>query len=152
GAIGWILLAGPRGGWLNRMWMDMTGAEEGLVNIYTFWGLALVIALNSFPFIFLFVKTALDLVSSEMEDAANILGAGTLRTTFKVTLPLVWPSLLAGLILVFLETIALFGAPAILAIPGRFNVVTTQLWQFFEAPVRMEVAAAYSMPLLLITM
>ena len=152
GAIGWILLAGPKGGWLNRMWMDMTGAEEGLVNIYTFWGLALVIAINTFPFIFVFVKSALDLVSSEMEDAANILGAGTLTTTLKVTLPLVWPSILAGVILVFLETIALFGAPAIIAIPGRFNVVTTQLWQFFEAPVRMEVAAAYAMPLLLITM
>lgn len=152
GAIGWILLAGPKGGWLNRMWVELTGAEEGLVNIYTFSGLALVIALNSFPFVFVFVKSALDLVSSEMEDAANILGAGTVTTMRKVTLPLVWPSILAGVILVFLETIALFGAPAILAIPGRFNVVTTQLWQFFEAPVRMEVAAAYSMPLLLITM
>lgn len=152
GAIGWILLAGPKGGWINRMWTDLTGAEDGIVNIYTFWGLALVIALNAFPFIFVFTKSALDLVSSEMEDAANILGAGTVRTTLKVTLPLVWPSILAGVILVFLETIALFGAPAILAIPGRFNVVTTQLWQFFEAPVRVEVAAAYAMPLLLITM
>jgi iron(III) transport system permease protein len=52
---------------------------------------------------------------------------------------------------VFLETIALFGTPAILGIPARINVVTTQLWQFFEHPVRVEVAAAYAMPLLLIT-
>ena len=35
--------------------------------------------------------------------------------------------------------------------PARFNVVTTQLWQFFGYPVRVEVAAAYAMPLLLIT-
>ena len=51
----------------------------------------------------------------------------------------------------FLEAIALFGAPALIALPARFNVVTTQLWQFFEYPVRVEVAAAYAMPLLLIT-
>jgi len=69
----------------------------------------------------------------------------------RITLPLVWPTILASIVLVFLETIALFGTPAIIGIPARLNVVTTQLWQFFEAPVRAEVAAAYAMPLLLIT-
>jgi iron(III) transport system permease protein len=151
GAVGWILLAGPNSGWINQAWTLVTGLEDGLVNVYTFWGLALVIALHSYPFIFIFTKSALDLISSEMEDAANILGAGTWRTTLRITLPLVWPTILAGIILVFLETIALFGSPAIIGIPARLNVVTTQLWQFFEAPVRAEVAAAYAMPLLLIT-
>ena len=56
----------------------------------------------------------------------------------KVSLPLVWPSILAAFIVVFLETIALFGTPAIIGIPARINVVTTQLWQFFEYPVRVE--------------
>src|SRR3546814_18274076 len=83
------------------------------------------------------------MVSSEMEDAANILGAGTWRTMVTVTLPLVWPAILAGIIIVFLETMALFGTPAIIGIPARINVVTTQLWQFFEFPTRVEVAAAY---------
>ena len=69
----------------------------------------------------------------------------------KVSLPLVWPAIIAGFIIVFLEAIALFGTPAIIGIPARINVVTTQLWQFFEYPVRVEVAAAYAMPLLLIT-
>ena len=151
GAVGWILLAGPNSGWINQAWVWLTGAEGSLVNVYTFWGMAIVIALHSYPFIFIFTKSALDLVNSEMEDAANILGAGTWTTTLKVTLPLVWPTILAGIILVFLETIALFGTPAIIGIPARINVVTTQLWQFFEHPVRAEVAAAYAMPLLLIT-
>ena len=87
-----------------------------------------------------------------MEDAANILGAGTLRTTFRVTLPLVLPAIVGGLIISFLEAIALFGAPALIALPARFHVVSTQLWQFFEYPVRVEQAAAYAMPLLLITL
>lgn len=152
GAVGWILLAGPNSGFLNQAWRFLTGAEEPLVNVYSFAGLALVIALHSFPLIFIFVKGALDLISSEMEDAANILGAGTWTATRKVTLPLVWPSILGGVIVVFLETIALFGTPAIIGIPARINVVTTQLWQFFEYPVRVEVAAAYAIPLLLITM
>jgi iron(III) transport system permease protein len=150
-AVGWILLAGPNSGFLNIAWRGLTGAQEPLFNIYSFPGMALVIALNAFPLVFIFVKSALDLVSSEMEDAANILGAGTWTAMRKVSLPLVWPAIMAGFIIVFLEAIALFGTPAIIGIPARINVVTTQLWQFFEYPVRVEVAAAYAMPLLLIT-
>ena len=151
-AIGWILLAGPNAGWLNRMWMAVTGAESGIFDIYTFTGIVLVIALNAFPYVFLFTKSALDLVSTEMEEAANILGANAWQATWKVTLPLIWPAILGSIIIVFLEAIALFGVPALLGIPARINFVTTQLWEFFGFPLRMEVAAAYSMPLLLITL
>jgi iron(III) transport system permease protein len=152
GAIGWILLAGPNSGWLNKIWMGLTGSSHGIFNIYSMAGLILVVAVTSFPYMFLFTNSALDLVSSEMEDAARVLGAGTLRTTLRVTLPMVAPAILGGCIVSFLEAIALFGAPALIALPARFNVVSTQLWQFFEYPVRVEEAAAYSMPLLLITL
>jgi iron(III) transport system permease protein len=151
GAIGWILLAGPNAGWLNKLWMAATGAKAGIINIFTFPGLILAIAAYSYPYIFVFTTSALELVSSEMEDAAHILGAGGWRTTLKVTLPLVWPAILGGLIITFLEAIALFGTPAIIGLPAHINVVTTQLWQFFEFPVQAEVAAAYAMPLLAIT-
>ena len=151
-AVGWILLAGPNAGFLNVLWRWLTGLRSPLVNVYTFNGLALVIALQSFPLVFIFVKAALDLISSEMEDAANILGAGTWTAMRKVTLPLAWPSIVGSAILVFLEAVALFGPPAIIGIPARINVAATQLWQFFEFPVRVEVAAAFSMPLLLITL
>jgi iron(III) transport system permease protein len=151
GAIGWILLAGPNAGWLNKLWMALTGAGHGIFNVYSMPGLILVVAVTSFPYVFIFVNSALDLVSSEMEDAANILGAGTLKTTLRVTLPLVVPAIVGGLIVSFLEAIALFGAPALIALPARFHVVSTQLWQFFEYPVRVEEAAAFALPLLLIT-
>lgn len=151
GAVAWILLAGPNAGWLNRLFVMLTGAEAGPFNIYSFPGLVVVIALYSFPYIFIFTSAALELVSSEMEDAANILGAGAWRTMRKVTLPLALPAILGGLIICFLEAIALFASPAMIAIPARFNVVTTQLFQFFGNPSRVEVAAAYAMPLLGVT-
>jgi iron(III) transport system permease protein len=151
GAVGWILLAGPNAGWLNRAVVALTGADKGPFNIYSMPGLVLVVACYSFPYVFVLTKSALDLISSEMEDAANILGASNLTTTFTVTLPLVLPAILGAFILVFLEAIALFGSPALLALPGRFHVVTTQLWQFFEFPPKVGVASAYAMPLLIIT-
>ncbi len=152
GAIGWILLAGPNAGWLNRAWMALTGSASGFMSVYSFGGLVLVTALYAFPYIFVFTAAALDLVSSEMEEAANILGAGGVRTIFRITLPLVLPAILGGAIIVFLDTVALFGTPAIIALPARIRVMTLVLWQFFEFPVRAQAAAAYAIPLIVITL
>lgn len=149
GAVAWILLAGPHAGWLNQIAESLIGHRP--FNVYSMPGLVLVVACYSFPYVVVLTKSALDLVSSEMEDAANILGASMVRTTLAITLPLVLPAILGAAILCFLEAIALFGSPALLALPGRFHVVTTQLWQFFEFPPRVGVAAAYAMPLLVIT-
>jgi len=151
GAVAWILLAGPNAGWLNRVWKDATGAAAGPFNIYSMTGLVLVIATYSYPYVFVFTRTALDLISSEMDDAATTLGAGVWRRTLRITLPLALPAVMAAFIVAFLEAIALFGVPALIALPGRFQVITTTLWQFFEFPPKVEVAAAYAMPLLAIT-
>ena len=151
GAVAWILLAGPNAGWLNRAWMGLTGASAGPFNIYSMPGLVLVIAVYSYPYLFVFTRSALDLISSEMDDAATTLGAGVVRRTLRITLPLTLPAILAAFIVAFLEAIALFGVPALVALPARFQVMTTMLWQFFEFPPKVEVAAAYAMPLLAIT-
>ena len=150
-AVSWILMAAPQSGWLNEGARWLTGSPTPLFNIYSFTGMVLVIGLNSFPYIFLFTKSALDMISTELEEAASILGAPSWYTLLKVTLPLVWPSILGSVILVFLEAIALLGVPALLGIPARMTLATTQLMQFFSYPLKVETAAAYAIPLLLIT-
>lgn len=152
GATSWILLAGPNAGWINRAYMAIFGAETGILNIYSFPGLVFVIAIYSFPYTFVFTKAALDLVSSEMEDAANCLGAGQVKATLAITLPLIRPALLGAWIITFLEAIAIIGSSIIIALPANVNLVALQLWQFFGYPLRVETAAAYAMPLLLVTL
>lgn len=151
GAIGWMLLAGPNAGWLNRIFVGVFGTATGPFNIFSFSGLCFVIGIYAFPLIYVFTRSALDLISTEMEEAAAVHGAGTLRTMVKVTLPLALPAILGGFILVFLEAIALYGTPALIAIPARFNVATTQIATFFEHPLRVEVAAAFAMPMIGVT-
>jgi len=72
GAVAWILLAGQ-----CRMAQpplcDAAGTERGPVQHLQLPAWVLVIALYSYPYIFIFTTAALELVSSEMEDAANIL-------------------------------------------------------------------------------
>jgi iron(III) transport system permease protein len=151
GAIAWILLGGPNAGWLNRLWAFVFDVEKGPLNIFSFWGLAFVIALYTYPLVYVFTKSALDLVSTELEDAAAIHGAGKLRTLSRVTLPLVLPSILGAAILIFLESVALYGTPALIAIPAGINLASTQIVSFFEYPVKIEQAAAFSMPILALT-
>jgi iron(III) transport system permease protein len=151
GGIGWILLAAPRAGWLNRPWIALTGGGAGPLNIYSFAGIVFVLAIYCYPYIFIFTTAALDVVSSEMEDAASILGAGWLRTTMRITLPLVLPAIFGGGIVTFVDAITDFGTPALIGIPAHFTVLTTQLLDFFEFPVQLHVAAAYCAPLLGIT-
>ena len=54
---------GPTPAGLNRIWKAATGAPQGLFDIYTFTGLGFVIALYSFPYIFIFTTSALEVVA-----------------------------------------------------------------------------------------
>jgi iron(III) transport system permease protein len=148
GATAWVILAGPNAGLVNVLYRALTGAEGALVNIFSMPGLIFVTSLYTFPVVFILTGAALTATPSDLEEAARIAGAGQWHVLRDVTLPLAAPAIAGGFILAFLETLVLFGAPAMLALPARFHVMTTQLWAFFHYPPKVEVAAAYAMPLL----
>lgn len=150
-ALSWVLLAGPNAGLLNRFWMFVTGSSKGFVNIYSMEGLAIVSVATVYPLAFIFLYNAFEMMDSEMEQAARVLGASGVRTVLTITLPLARPAIVAGFILMFLETIILYGAPAVIGIPSNIYVVTTAIWTLFEYPPEIGLAAALALPLLLIT-
>ena len=152
GAFAWTLLAGPNAGSLNKLYRAVTGSEEALFNIFTMSGLIFVMALYSFPYVFSMIANVCELISSDLEDAAEILGASKWRTAWTITLPLAMPALIGGFILAFLQSLSLFGAPAILGLPAGLHTITTQIWALFQYPPRLDMAAAFSVPLLLATM
>jgi len=106
---------------------------------------------STFPLAFILVYNTLEMMSGDVEEAARVLGAGTARVTWTITLPLALPAIVASLILMFLETIILYGVPAMIGVPARIYVLTTQLFSLFEWPPKIGVAAAISLPLLLVT-
>jgi iron(III) transport system permease protein len=152
GAFAWTLLAGPNAGMLNKLYRSLTGSEDALFNVFTMPGLILVMALYSFPFVFSMIANVCELISSDLEDAAVILGARKLRTAWTITLPLALPALVGGFIVAFLQSLSLFGTPAILGLPAGIHTITTQIWTFFQYPPRLDLAAAFSVPLLIATM
>ena len=153
GAIAWELLAAPNSGLLNQAFRAVTGAEqdEYLFNIYSLPGVIFVISCYTFPYVFVLVANALDRIPADLEDASSILGASAWTTARRVTLPLAMPAVLAGALIAFLQAMTLFGSPAILALPAGFHTMTTKIWSLFQYPPKAELAAAASLPLLILT-
>ncbi|MPZ55997.1 MAG: ABC transporter permease subunit [Rhizobiales bacterium] len=153
GAIAWEFLAAPNSGLLNKLYRALTGAEQDayLFNIYTLSGLIFVICCYTFPYVFVLIANALDRIPGELEDASSNLGARVWTTARRITIPLALPALLAGALVAFLQAMTLFGSPAILALPAGFHTMTTKIWSLFQYPPKPELAAAASLPLLILT-
>jgi iron(III) transport system permease protein len=155
GAFAWVLLGGPNAGLVNQWYYGLFGLKPfeaaPLINIFSAWGMVFVTALYTFPYVFTFVANSLDVIPSELEEASAIMGAAPWRTAANITLPLVMPALLAGFLIAFLQAMTLFGTPAILALPAGVDTMTTKIWSLFQFPPQLGLAAAASLPLLVIT-
>jgi iron(III) transport system permease protein len=150
-AIAYVNLFSPNAGVINVLLRDVAGAPWLTFNIFSMSGLVLVTALHTFPFVFLLASTALQSVDASYEEAAQILGAGKLRTALRVTLPLVAPAVLAGTLLAFVNAIALFGSQAIIGLPGRIVTLPTRIYALFDYPPQYGLASALSLLFILIT-
>jgi iron(III) transport system permease protein len=151
GAIAWEILAAPNSGLLNQIYRAVTRQDEPLFDIYSLGGVVFVVSCYTFPYVFVLVANALDRTPAELEEASSILGGKRWYTARRVTIPLVLPALLAGAMVAFLQAMTLFGSPAILALPAGFHTMTTRIWSLFQYPPKPELAAAASLPLLVLT-
>ena len=128
GAIAWHNLASPKIGLLNVWYRDLFGVEGYLLNVDNLWGVIWVTGLFFTPLVYLFVVGSLRRMDPSLEDSARTTGAGLLRTTLTITLPLVTPAILSGAIIVFVTSAGEFGVPFKLAAPYGWETLTTQIF------------------------
>ena len=154
GAIAWELLAAPNTGFLNQAARAAFGLDRSVhpFNVYSVAGLTFVNFLYTFPYVFILIANALERVPADLEDASAILGAKARQTLANVTLPLILPSILAGALVAFLQSTTVFGSAAIITLPAGFHTMTTRIWSLFQFPPNPGLAAAASMPLLVLTL
>lgn len=111
GAYSWILLLG-RNGLITRFFLNVLKIK--IPDIYGFNGILLVLTLQLFPLVYLYIQGALSNVDNTLFEASESMGVKGISRFFKVVLPLIRPTVFASGLLVFMRAFADFGTPMLI--------------------------------------
>lgn len=118
---------GPIGAWLQE--------NFGINLIFTWQGAVIAASIVAFPLVFKPARAAFEAVDGQLEQAARVLGTREMAIFFRVTLPLAWRGILAGLLLAFARALGEFGATLMVAgsIPGRTQTLSIAVYEAVQA-------------------
>jgi molybdate transport system permease protein len=121
----------PLGRWLN---------EIGWPLVFTWRGAVVAASVAAFPLLVQTARAGFEGVDRRLEEIGRTLGRSNLYIFWRVTLPLAWPSLLAGAILTFARALGDFGATLMVAgnIPGRTQTAAIYIYDLLQANRREE--------------
>jgi molybdate transport system permease protein len=107
----------------------------GIRLIFTWQGAVIAALLVSFPLVFKAARAAFETIDPQLEDAARTLGIHEVAIFFRVSLPLAWRGILAGLLLSFARALGEFGATLMVAgsIPGRTQTLSIAVYEAVQA-------------------
>ena len=150
---GWILLLGPRSGMINLIARDWFGHAEPLLDIYSFWGMVLVGTLQELPLAFLWLWPAFRSMNPDLEEAAQMAGAGFLATLRAITVPLLRPTIVGAWVIFFIYSLGALSVPLLLGLPAKIFLYSTEVYLAYRrVPSDLNIASAYSLMFLLITL
>lgn len=131
--VGYLLLLSlgrrsPVGHWFH----DSFGTDIA----FTWKAAAIAAAVMGFPLLVRAMRLSLELVDPKLEDAARTLGASPFSVLLRVTLPLAWPGVLAGMTLSFARSLGEFGATITFAgnIAGKTRTIPTAIYAATQSP------------------
>lgn len=118
---------GPIGAWLLQ--------HFGIRLIFTWQAAVIAATIVSFPLVFKAARAAFETVDPQLEDAARSLGLSEAAVFFRVSLPLAWRGVLAGLLLAFARALGEFGATLMVAgsIPGQTQTLSIAVYEAVQA-------------------
>ena len=125
-----LVLLGRRstfGAWLHDSF--------GISLIFTWQGAVIAASVVAFPLVFKPARAAFEAVDGQLEQAARVLGISELAVFFRVTLPLAWRGILAGVLLAFARALGEFGATLMVAgsIPGKTQTLSIAVYEAVQA-------------------
>lgn len=146
GALAWSMLLQDTIGPVNQFMMAL-----GLPQIpaYSVGTMIWVMGLYYAPYVFIFVTSALYNMDPILEESGYMSGLSQRQVMMKITVPIVAPAILSGMLLTFIACAGQFGVPALLGFPIRYFVLTTYMYQMLTGyPAQFNLAASLAMILL----
>lgn len=111
GAYSWIVLLG-RNGIISSFLLKVFHIQVG--SIYGFKGIVLVLSLQLFPLVFMYLCGALKNIDNSLLEAAENMGSRGVKRFFTIVIPLCMPTIIAATLLVFMRAFADFGTPLLI--------------------------------------
>jgi spermidine/putrescine transport system permease protein len=142
----WIVLLNREGLINNALrWFGYDG--EPLSLLYSEGAVIVGLVYNYLPFVILAIYSSLSRLNGELIEASRDLGAGRLRTFWRVTLPLTMPGIAAGGVFIFVLSVGNFVTPALLG-GGRFQMIGNLVYDQFLTANDWPFGAALGMVLI----
>lgn len=140
--LAWIALAAPNAGFINAYVRNLTGIRT-VFDIYSFAGIVMVHVLHYSSFAFLAFFAALRSIDASLEEASYMLGVGPLRTSVRMTLPLLAPTIATSFLVIFVFVAENFPVPTLLGTPVGFQTLPSLIfYNMALTPTQPTVAAA----------
>src|SRR5437870_10009313 len=148
--LSWILLLDPDYGLLNTWIAKLPFVRKGPFNIYSFWGIVWIhILTGSLTVKVILLTPALRNMNASFEEASRIAGASTLRTAFRITVPVMAPVILSVLLLGTMVSLQTSEVEQVLGLPFRFFVFSTMIYDLLVTRVpRYDAATALAVVIL----
>ena len=127
----YLLVVVGRHGWLGA-WLE---SRFDIRLVFTWQGAVIAAAIVGFPFVCKSARAAFEAVDAQYEQAAKVLGLGAMAIFARVTLPLAWRGILAGMLLAFARALGEFGATLMVAgsIPGKTQTLSIAVYEAVQA-------------------
>ena len=131
-SIAWIFLLSPKFGYLNIWLMNLFGLQSAPFNVFSLPGMIWVHSVGQVPLAFLMMTAAFKSMDPSLEESAMMSGANTWQTFRRVTLRLLIPTAGSVLLILFVRTLESFETPALIGIPARIYVYTSEIFLAFN--------------------
>jgi len=151
-SIAWIFLLSPKFGYINVALMSLFGLESAPFNIFSLPGMIWAHSVGQVPLAFLMMVAAFKSMDPSLEESAMMSGANTPQTLRRITLRLLMPTSASVLLILFVRTLESFETPALIGIPARIYVYTSEIYLAFnEYPPDYGRGAALAVGLLILS-
>jgi len=131
-SIAWIFLLSPKFGYLNVWLKYFFGLQSAPFNVFSLPGMIWVHSVGQVPLAFLMMVAAFKSMDPSLEESAMMSGGNTWQTLRRVTLRLLMPTCGSVLLILFVRTLESFETPALIGIPARIYVYTSEIYLAFN--------------------
>lgn len=149
-AMSWGMLWNPRIGMINDFWQSLTGGESPLFNAYSWEGMISVMVIKGTGFCYLLLVGPFRAIDRSLEEAAQMSGAGRIRTILGIDLAVLTPAITGVVILNLVIGLEAFEVPLFLGTPAGIDVFSTQIYTYITDQIPSDYGGASALSLLLV--